>query len=223
MMSMDVAIRPGGGLAEFKPPTFSPPVERAVREYLDHEAHGNLGRFGVPVLPEHLRQRAAAYVRQADEDSRPANLQAVTAWLTPIAGAVAQTPHADDFATRAAAIQMACQDLPGWFFNGTTALAAVRKFQWFPSAAEVRALLMAETAQHRATLRALRALGAVKAEEREELPAEARKALAPLIRARIAEFEATVEQREAPKPIRATPLTGEALAAARLQASLRRA
>lgn len=157
-MNTTIAVKASGAMAVFEPPTLSPSVERAVREYLDHEAHGNLGRFGVPALAGHLHGRAVGYLAEVEAEAAPAALTAVLAWLAPVAGSVAQAPSQGDFETRAAAVQMACLDIPGWAFNSATSLAAVRKFQWFPSAAEVRTLLGEETREHRATIRALKAI-----------------------------------------------------------------
>lgn len=133
-MNMTVATRPGGAVVKFDPPNLTPATERAVREYLDHEANGNLGRFGVPSLPQHIRDRAAAYVATASAQGAPADFAAVLGWLAPLAGSVAQALSPGDLAARAAVIQFACADLPGWAFNDASRLAAVQKFKWFPSA-----------------------------------------------------------------------------------------
>lgn len=212
--------------APFRAPTFSPPVARAVREFLEHEAHGNLRRFGVPTIAPHLRERAAAYLAEADRAAAPASPGAVAAWLAAVCGAVANPPTEDEYRVRAGAVAAACSDLPGWVFNAETATLAVRRFQWFPSAAEVYALLGEATKAHRDTVRALRAIAAAPPPDEPGEPVD-RAAAAEVVAQLAGEMSARAEAREsaagggaaAPAP-RARPLPPEHLAAARAAAGI---
>ena len=159
----DVVTRPAGLPDLLREPVFSQPVEIAVRQYLDYAAHGNLGRFGVPVLSEELRKRAKNYVALADERGGPATWDAIRKWLLIVTSGVNNPPVGQDFGTRVSAIEMACHDLPAWGFNEETARAALVKFKWLPSAAETRELILEATAPRLAKIRALRALAAAQA------------------------------------------------------------
>lgn len=202
MSTTAVSRREGGRLPTIpREPTFSPPVEAAVKLYLDYVAQGSLGRFGVPVLPAHLRQRAADFVATADAEARPADGQTVRAWLAPIAAAVRVTPMPEDFTARVGAVAVACEDLPGWGFNVGTQRAAMGKFTWFPSAADVREMIAAETGRHTGRMRALRALAAVRAPPGDEVATpmaqEQREAVACGLRALVEERQAAARLSDA--------------------------
>lgn len=216
-----VSTRPVGALATFEPPNLTPATELAVRQYLDHEANGNLRRFGVPSIPAHLRDRAAAYVARAELQGVPADFDTVLGWLTPLAASVAQAPSPGDFRAKAAAVQMACMDVPGWAFTAATSLAAVRRFKFFPAAAEVRELLMEETREHRGTVRALKAIAAAPAKPVDDAPmtAEQREAAAAGMRAAIADLKAkaATDAPGRPEAPIAKPLSAGHLAAIRAE------
>lgn len=201
-MANDVAIRRGGDLAEpLRLPDLPPDAARAVWVYRDRRATGRLARDGVPALPGHLRRRAALYVAEAEAAGAPAGFDLVLAWLLPLAAAVRNPPSREDAATRAAAIVQACHDLPAWGFNGDTARTAVAKFDWWPSAAEVRALIHEATREGRETVEALRAIAA--APEREEpqaMSAEVRCDLAAKLRAAREDVEARASAAERANP-----------------------
>lgn len=133
-------------------------LQRTMDEYRRMEATGEAFRFAGQEVPQFVKDEAAARLAIIEARSAPATMEDVLRWLAPLAGSVAQAPSEGDFQTRAGAILAACQDVPGWAFCEATSLAAVRKFQWFPAAAEVRTLLLEELADERRERRALRAI-----------------------------------------------------------------
>lgn len=217
----DIAMRPAGLPDLLREPVFSPRVEVAVRQYLDYAAHGNLRRLGVPVLPEVLRKRAAQYVAIADQQGVPATFDTIRKWLLIVTSGVNNPPVAADFAARITAIEFACQYMPGWGFSDDTARTALMRFKWLPSAAEVRDLIAEATAPRLAKIRALRALATVQGPEPEtQAPSEeARREMAARLRAVVAEnaarAEATERANPSGRPVKATHLPPDLLAAQR--------
>lgn len=216
-MARNIALRQSSSDPP-SPPTLSPVVRDAVAHYLN-PARGDEPR--VRSLPAHLRDRAGAYV--ASVDMRPADAATIRRWMLPIAAAVNVTPADGDAAARAGAVALACQDLPGWVFNEDTLRAAVAEFKWWPSAAEVRALVADETREARMTIKALAALAeAPPAAEPDAMDPQARAIVADTMRSWLAERTAQVNARDAAEngsPEQARPrarhLTPEQLAIVR--------
>lgn len=192
-MNRSVASRRSDALAEpLPPPVLSPRIAAAVRDFDNHR------RFGVPVLSEHLRKRAADYVAEADAKAAPATAETVRKWLLPLVAAVGWTPDQNETSIRAGVIAQACSDLPGWGFNAATATAALRKFAKFPSAAEVHALIAEETADLRRTVTALRAIASASGPAEDGPPPSARErdAMVEKLRGLTAEMDGRARQAE---------------------------
>lgn len=132
------------------PPRLSPDLGYAVRRMAEDPAQPPLA------LPPHLRTEA---LNAAD---RFANLlvavepDTVRRWLLPVNAAVRNPLSADDFNTRAAAIAVAVADLPACVFTAPAQREALATFQFFPSGADVRALLEPQANELRRPLHALR-------------------------------------------------------------------
>lgn len=111
----------------------------------------------IPLTPEQSReadQAVAAY----DAMLRPVRPLAVVQWLRGINVGVANTLGQEDFAMKAAAIANACADLPEASFTTESQRLAMQSFRWFPSAAEVVALLKPEAMTWRRRAAMLRAM-----------------------------------------------------------------
>lgn len=132
------------------PPRLSPDLGYAVRRMAEDPAQPPLA------LPPHLRTEA---LNAAD---RFANLlvavepDTVRRWLLPVNAAVRNPLSADDFNTRAAAIAVAVADLPACVFTASAQREALATFQFFPSGADVRALLEPQANELRRPFHALR-------------------------------------------------------------------
>lgn len=142
-------------------PNLSNEAYGAVRDYRERLAHGRLGKDGVPVMSPRLRQHAAEYVAEADRYRAAASPDLVFMWLLPIVNSAGFPISQAECKLRAVATAEVCSDLPGWVFNHTTRIAAMRKFTKFPGAAEIREFLREETSDLRGTVEALRALSKV--------------------------------------------------------------
>lgn len=203
------------------PPAPSAGLQRLLDEYSRYEASGELHRFR-PDVPPAVRDEARSLVAHRQANNPPVTMEAVLKWLTPLVAAVAQPPDEQTYRTRATAVLAACSDLPASAFSSSTSLAAVRKFQWFPSAAEVRALLMEETAPQRQLQRALRVLATqppADAQTGASEPQNVRKALADKLRGVVAEVEAKAAETErvSAPPTQGKPLHPDHLAALRAE------
>lgn len=201
-------------------------LQRTMDEYRRMEATGEAFRFAGQEVPQFVKDEAAARLSAIEARSAPATLGDVLRWLAPLAGSVAQAPSEGDFQTRAGAILAACQDVPGWAFCEATSLAAVRKFQWFPAAAEVRTLLLEELAEERRERRALRAIASRRggAAEPPRETQRVRDEMASKLRGVVEEASARAVVAEAshkaPVRINARPLNSEHLARLRAESPL---
>lgn len=199
-------------------------LQRAMDAYARLEASGELHRHTEADVPAFVRDEAGARLAKMTVNDAPATVDAILAWLAPIAAAVAQGPSEADYRARAGAILAACQDVPGWAFSDAIAVAAIRKFQWFPSVAEVRALILDEMADERRQRRALRAL-ATRRGGAAEPPRETQKVreeMAAKLRGVVAEASSRADEVEiAPSmPIKARHLSAGHLAELRAQSPL---
>lgn len=65
-------------------------------------------------------------------------------WLRVLAAGVRNPPAEEDFGVRYAAVMTACVDVAAAAWDDRSLMAALRKFEFWPSAAEIFALLRAE-------------------------------------------------------------------------------
>ena len=99
---------------------------------------------GVPSAPIKLGQRDVLQGALATLDALAADKvtpEAVWLWVLPLAAAVANPPSEGDMKKRAAVIAGACAELPRAVFNVETQRQAMREFRFWPSVADVHALL----------------------------------------------------------------------------------
>lgn len=120
-----------------------------------------------PVLTEAQRDeaRAAAALYQVTMD--PVTAGQVRDWLKPINAGVRNPQGPEDFAVRAAAIAMVCDGMPARLFGVETQRAMLAASQFFPSAADVAAVMQPRADKMRRELEALQSL----ARERPPAPA----------------------------------------------------
>lgn len=76
-----------------------------------------------------------------DTRHRPADDQAIRQWLTRLACAVSNPPNEEDMAARLSAIMFVCGEFPAGCWTDDTLRSAIRKFRFWPAAAEVHDLL----------------------------------------------------------------------------------
>ena len=101
--------------------------------------------FVRPYLPIVCSPAEASRVL-ADLDMRPATAERINNWLQPVLRAVTNPPPPAELAERVRAIVLACQAVPAWAFSRETAAEAVRKFKFWPAAAEVYDLVHGDVA-----------------------------------------------------------------------------
>lgn len=85
----------------------------------------------------------------------PASRSALITWLMPIAAAV-RNPPGPELDAKIGAIAQACSDLPAWVWSGAAQSEAMRRWAWWPAAADVHELLTDVHGRALARLRALR-------------------------------------------------------------------
>lgn len=162
---------------------------------------------------------------------RPPTADVVRPWLLRLAGAVRQPPSAEEVATRAGLLAEAAEGLPALLFGPETLREAMRRWEWWPSVADVVALLAPLAAPHRLRLSRLRRLaGVTDAAEASDplagpqngraghvgsaadLTPEQRAEMAARLRALSAELRGRSGEAPPPPPPRAAPLSDAALA-----------
>jgi hypothetical protein len=196
-------------------PPFSAPLAAVVDRIADPHSPIDPWRF--------VTQSVIAEARRAFIGLRtqPPTREALTTWLLPIAAAV-RNPPGDDLPAKISAVGQACGDLPGWTFSLGAQTEAMRRWQWWPAAADVHVLLVEYHAVALANLAALRRIATT------TLPSNTAGALqraAPsdaerqAVRAVIQQFVS--ERAVQPKPVvTSKPLTPAQLDAARRQSGL---
>lgn len=208
-MSNGVAVRQAGGVARLG--DASPGLAAAVAHWLAPDPHGGERRRALSAAE---RGEAAARLAAIEALAAPAGVATVRKWLLIVASGVNNAPGVEDFGPRASAVAMACSDLPGWGFSDATAREALRRFKWFPSAAEVASLIAEATQAERDAAPALRALLAppddlppvnppMRPEQRAAVAAGLRGLVGEMdARARLAEAEGAARRRARPSPLR---------------------
>ncbi len=117
------------------PPRLSPDLGYAVRRLVEDPAQPPMP------IPPGLRNEALSAMDRFGNLLGQVEPDTVRRWLFPLNAAVRNPLSADDFNTRAAAIAVAVSDLPSCVFTAPSQREALATFQFFPSAADVRALL----------------------------------------------------------------------------------
>jgi hypothetical protein len=219
-MTKHLATRPGTALvAEPIVPRLSPRLLAAIDAVLD--PHPDVAGQRVTV-PMHTMAEAQNAVRTYERVCQAATLQAFYIWLLPINASVRNPQEREkDFPAKAAVIATACSDIPSVVLTPATQREAMRTFQFFPSAADVYALLRPHAAPLHATRRALATITSdePQASGKPESQAE-RDAIVAAFRSRMADVkghrQGPVSMPDAPlPPPRAIPLSPDDLAASR--------
>jgi hypothetical protein len=91
--------------------------------------------------PQALREQAEQLLHEAERMCEPVSLGQISAWLAPITAAVSNPPPADDLRHRIHAIGMAVAEMPCAAFSQAAQRQAMRTWKFWPSAAEVAALI----------------------------------------------------------------------------------
>ena len=162
---------------------------------------------GRAYLPITCSQAEAVRVLQ-DMDMQPPGSDRIAAWLQPVLRAVSNPPKPDEFAERVRAIVVACQTLPAWAFNRDTSAESLRKFKFWPAAAEVYELVrgaVADDLGRVANLRAIAATAKPDASERAPPTAEEVRNVAAKLRGLCAELATQAEREKPLVPLRQAP------------------
>lgn len=156
--------------------------------------------FVRPYLPIVCSPSEASRVL-ADLDMRPPTPERVTSWLQPVLRAVTNPPPPRELNERVRAIMLACQGLPAWAFSPATAAEAVRKFKFWPAAAEVYDLVHGDVADDLARVGLLRQAAAkLGATVERQQTAEEREAARQHVARTLAALKAEMAGRERDKP-----------------------
>ena len=141
----------------WQPPSFARPDERTK---FGPDGFAVTRRWELCVAPtEEAIEDAKRWLVDHDALVRPANADGVRRWLIALALQTAgKGMTAGDAELRAAAYVPTLIDEPAFCFTSATLKAAARKFQWFPSVAEIIGFLETETADKRGQLDVARRL-----------------------------------------------------------------
>ena len=116
---------------------------------------GRLATFADRPPPRDVRAEARTMLAALAAALDPVEPTTVRAWLRPLAPAVRNPPTAPEFEARAAAIALACSTVPRCAFTLTSQAEALRRFSYWPSAADVVELLDEHARPIRARHRAI--------------------------------------------------------------------
>lgn len=166
-----VATRQAGAIA-------IPALPDAVAQYLAAMAEWQAARAAWAALPDAAQphawdggQRPAMPALTPDQRNlaadaaddmaavvgRRASAADIRAWLMPVNAGVRNPQDGDAFALRASAIALACHDIPAAVFDRETQVALLRAAQFFPSVADVLAVVQPVADRLRRELAALEA------------------------------------------------------------------
>lgn len=142
-------------------PAFSGPLERRMEGFssADPEARDRATRYSPPPTPAMISE-ARAVVHRFAAALRPPTRDALIAWARPINAAVRNPQGEQDFLIRVSAWAVMLADIPGACLTLESQRDALRLFQFWPSAADVFALLNPEAARLRRVVAALGAIAA---------------------------------------------------------------
>lgn len=180
--------------------------------------------------PEHAEEARAVLATLAPTLA-PASVALVRQWLLPIAASVRNPPGPAEAEARFLAVATACEDLPGVVFTKAAQRRGFQTWEFWPSAADVRAVVMECGKDALDRLAGLRRVASFKPrtppQPDPELSAEERARQAPAVREIVAGIRAELSApRPAtplpasgadmkPRPVAPAHLSGGALAAAR--------
>lgn len=134
----------------WQPPSFARPVDRTV--YGDHGYESVRDWKAAPATEANIAA-ARQWLNDTARLAGPASHDSVRRWLIALALQTAgKGMTAADAEARAAAYVPTLADEPAFCFTAATLKAAARKFNWFPSVAEIVAFLEVETADKRAQI-----------------------------------------------------------------------
>lgn len=133
----EIATRPGGALAE---------VSSGLAALLTpsvYAAEGGEGAFRIArqPRPEHVNE-ARAVLEVIAPTLAPASVATVRQWMLPIAASVRNPPGPAEAEARFSAVALACEDLPGAVFTKAAQRRGFQTWEFWPSAADVRKVLM---------------------------------------------------------------------------------
>ena len=177
----------------------SPPLARAmgcVDEALSYQG---------PPVPAVVLDEAASVLAEVQAMLRPALPAVIRTWLAGLNFAVSNPLSPEDFQLRASAMIDGLSDLPSSLWNDQTLREAKATFRFFPSASEVRAILIPRVNRLRNRLRELEAVvNSAAPPARPHHTPDAIKHVSEVVGAFIAERAAAREQAPDAKPT-ATP------------------
>ena len=207
----DLTIIPHGLVA------VSQSLEAAIYDRLN--PHPDVG-VNLALVNDAMRREAKSAADAMRAQCEPATFATVKDWLAMLNNAVKNPMEREEFLDRCEAITIACGDLPHVVFTPATQREALRTFEFFPSVAQVHALLRPHGAPLTARRAALKAIGKMAAPEPTEpvdKGPEAQEHVAAVVASFMAErsWNAPGAKAEAKAKIRPAYLTGEQLAAAR--------
>jgi hypothetical protein len=143
---------PTSGAVVIRTP-LSAPLSRAVKSVL--EPHPDLGMPSV--FPALVRAEAAAAASELERQCRPVTAERLQRWIQPVGAIVsnAPAPQSDDYRAWIAAAMTAFSETSAGSFNAETQRAALLKFKWWPTAAEISSIVGPKGVALRAELAAL--------------------------------------------------------------------
>jgi hypothetical protein len=154
----EIVIRPGGVPTVPALPPKEPELSEGLGRLLEaaRQPHPDIG-LGV-FLPEHLRPEATRTLARYEQLVTPAAPQRVFDWLAGVNARLAVQLALADVMARALVYTDTLRDIPEVCFDADTRHEAERKFQFFPSAAEVHEVLRPRSLALHAKQHALRRL-----------------------------------------------------------------
>jgi hypothetical protein len=185
-----LTTRPAESLAS-TPPPLSADVKRAVMEW----AHwGTLAKPVTLAVHDQIRFALAEWSRVC----APASPAYVEQWLRGINPAVRNPKPREALSSAAAILADTCAGLPGCVFNAATQREARQKFDFFPSDAEVYALLGPHARQFSGPLLALHALAKATPAREHARPSAPSVAECQAVREKVATYAAEMAARQGP-------------------------
>jgi hypothetical protein len=123
-------------------PRASRHLEEAIDRILQPPPNADFGWRNVVVTPSDARE-AEIVASGMRRQSQPVSAEALMRWFAPVNIGVKNPQTKEDFLAKCQAFAVACSEIPARFLTDQTAREAMQKFSFFPSAAEVYALLSA--------------------------------------------------------------------------------
>lgn len=124
-------------------------------------------------FPPAVMAEAASVADAMESLCAPVTLEALRAWVRPIGAAVRNPPSGEDFAAWGAALVVACGDYAAGAFTAATQREALTTFKFFPSVADIAAVVGPKSMALRRKLAMLRTIAEAEPEERRPTPTDA--------------------------------------------------